>query len=57
MNTIRAVLDSGWTDTGGTLAWLLFIVGLLVRVRTRSPRTAGGQARLWDDRTDGGADE
>jgi hypothetical protein len=57
MNTIRAVLNSGWTDTGGTLAWLLFIVGLLVRMRTKSPRTAGGQAQLWDDRAHGGADE
>jgi hypothetical protein len=57
MNAIRAVLDSGWTDTGGTFAWLLLIVGLLVRVRTKSPRTAGGQAGLWDERADGGADE
>ena len=56
MNAIQAVLDSGWTDTGGTLAWLLF-VGLLVRVRAKSPRTAGGPARLWDDRADGGAVE
>lgn len=57
MNAIRAVLDSGWTDAGGTLAWLLLIVGLLVRVHTKSPRTVGGAARLWDDRADGGADE
>jgi hypothetical protein len=57
MNAIRAVLDSGWTDAGGTLAWLLLTVGLFVRVRTKSPRTAGGAARLWDDRADGGADE
>jgi hypothetical protein len=57
MNAIQAVLNSGWTDTGGTLAWLLLVVGLLVRVRARSPRTADGQARLWDDRANGGADE
>ena len=54
MNTIQAVLNSGWTDIGGTLAWLVLVAGLLVRVRAKSPRTAGGQARLWDDRADGG---
>jgi hypothetical protein len=57
MNTVRAVLDSGWTVTGATAAWLLFVFGLSVRALMRSPRSAHGQARLWDDRAAGGADE
>ncbi len=57
MNTIRAVLDSGWTVAGGTLAWLLFILGLLAWVRMRSPRPASGHDRLWGDRAEGGANE
>jgi hypothetical protein len=57
MNTIRAVLDSGWTVAGGTLAWLLFIVGVGVWVHMRSPAPPSAQARLWDDYLAGGTDE
>jgi hypothetical protein len=57
MNTVRAVLDSGWTVTGATLAWLLFVFGLLMQAHIRSPRSARGHARLWDDRAAGDADE
>jgi hypothetical protein len=50
MNTIRVVLDSGWTVAGVTIAWLLFIAGLLARVSMRSPVPAHGHTRLWPDR-------
>jgi hypothetical protein len=57
MNTIRAVLDSGWTVTGATLAWLAFVAGLLLRVATRSREPAPRHTQLWDGQPAGGADE
>jgi hypothetical protein len=45
---IRAVLDSGWTVTGVTLAWLLLIAGLSLRAGQRTPASPRS-ARLWDE--------